>query len=68
MYVCMCIVVGQCEQYLCIIIFRLIYAFDKDPKRVETLKAMVQRSGASHILIQLSDFLKASFFPGVLLE
>ena len=37
---------------------RIIYAFDKDPLRYETLLKMIEKSGASCIVPKLLDFLK----------
>ena len=38
--------------------FRVIHAFDKDPKRYEILRTMVSKAGATNVHLQLSDFLK----------
>ncbi len=39
---------------------RQIYAFDKDPKRVEILKQRVHQSGACNVQVQHTDFLKVT--------
>ena len=39
-----------------------MYAFDKDPKRYETLKEMVMKSGATNVVTQLSDFLEVYIY------
>ena len=53
LYVCACKLSCQCE----IDSYRLVYAFDRDPKRYEILGDMVTRGGASNVILQLADFL-----------
>ena len=46
------------DTYITHIIFSQIYAFDHDAKRLEVLKSMVHKSGATCVKVQLADFLK----------
>jgi len=54
--VCMCVHVA----YPLIIFFSQIFAFDHDAKRLEALKNMVHKSGATCVTVQLADFLKVT--------
>lgn len=50
-----CLHVATVNNYC--VLYRLIYAFDRDPKRYEILGDMVTRGGASNVILQLADFL-----------
>lgn len=44
-------------KWLTILFYRKIYAFDKDNKRLSTLKKLVNKAGATCVCAECKDFL-----------